>query len=55
MPGAALAYLPKAGHQAYLEQPEPYFAALRAFPLDERPPVPSYVGAAPPPGYTGAR
>jgi proline iminopeptidase len=55
LPGAALVYLPGSGHQAYLDQPAAYFAAVRAFLRDEPPPLPPYNGDAPPPGYAGAR
>lgn len=55
LPGAALVYLPGAGHQAYLEQPGPYFAAVRAFLLDQPPPIAPYTGAEPPADYAGAR
>jgi len=55
LPDARLVYLPGAGHQAYIEQTEPYFAAVRAFLLDQPLPVSPYTGTAPPPGYTGVR
>jgi proline iminopeptidase len=52
---AVMVYLPDAGHQAYLEQPETYFAAVRAFLLGEPLPVPTFDADQPPPDYRGAR
>jgi proline iminopeptidase len=49
LPNATLIYLPGAGHQAYIEQPEPYFAAVRAFLLDQPSPIAPYTEDAPPP------
>lgn len=42
MPRATLVYLRGAGHQAYVDQTETYFAAVRAFLLDEALPVEPY-------------
>ncbi len=55
IPGAALVYLPDAGHQAYLEQPVAYFAAVRAFLHDQSLPAAPCTGDNPPPDYRGAR
>jgi proline iminopeptidase len=55
LPHAVMVLLPDAGHQAYLEQPDAYFAAVRAFLLGQPPPVPPYEADAPPADYRGAR
>jgi proline iminopeptidase len=55
LPHAVMVYLPAAGHQAYLEQPNAYFAAVRAFLLGQPLPVPIYAADAPPADYRGAR
>ena len=55
LPDAVMVYLPDAGHQAYLEQPDAYVAAMRAFLLGQPPPVPPYEADAPPADYRGAR
>ncbi len=55
LPNATLVYLPNAGHKAYYDQTEAYFASLHAFLLDNPPPIPPYTGMEPPPDYTGVR
>jgi proline iminopeptidase len=55
LPNAQMIYVPRAGHQAYQEQPELYFGALRAFLLGEALPVAPYTGEEPPADYTGVR
>lgn len=53
LPDARLVYLPGAGHRAYAERPDAFFAAVEAF-LSGRPlPLPVWTGDAPPPGYQG--
>lgn len=53
LPEARLVYLPGAGHRAYAERPDAFFAAVAAF-LSGRPlPLPTWTGDAPPPGYQG--
>lgn len=55
LPNAQLVYLPNAGHKAYYDQTEAYFASLRAFLLDQAPPLAPYIGSNLPPDYTGVR
>ena len=55
LPNAQLVYLPNAGHKAYYDQTEAYFASLRAFLLDQAPPLMPYTGSDPPSDYTGVR
>jgi proline iminopeptidase len=55
LPDAQLVYLPGAGHRAYAEQPDAFFAAVTAF-LAARPlPTAPYTAATPPPDYQGPR
>jgi proline iminopeptidase len=53
LPEAPLVYLDGAGHNAYLDEPDRYLAAVRAFLLDERLPEPVYEEQRPPDDYEG--
>lgn len=55
LPSAQLVYLAGAGHQAYQERPEPYFATVRAFLHGAPLPIQPYTGHQPPPDYSGTR
>jgi proline iminopeptidase len=53
LPGAELVYLPGAGHRAYAERPDAFFAAVTAFLAGQPLPVAPYSAAAAPPDFEG--
>jgi proline iminopeptidase len=55
LPDAQLVYLPGAGHRAYAEQPDAFFAAVTAFLAGRPQPSTLYTAAAPPADYQGPR
>jgi pimeloyl-ACP methyl ester carboxylesterase len=53
LPQARLVYVPDAGHNLYQDQPSRARASIRAFLLDQSPPIQPYQDRIAPPGYRG--
>jgi proline iminopeptidase len=53
LPAARMVYLPGAGHQAFAERPDAFFATVTAFLTDQPLPLPAETRRTPPPDYQG--
>jgi proline iminopeptidase len=49
LPNSTLLYIPRAGHVIYLDQPDIYFASIRAFLLNKPLPLQPWTSSTPPP------